>query len=103
MDDDIVISGISGRYPESENVEEFWYKLLNGIPMYSQDDRRWPVGKLVLFLKIFWQPNENFYDEKLFFIYKRSQFKGFLADIRGSCLINRILLLLVLFLIRVAD
>lgn len=44
MDNDIVISGISGRYPECENVEEFWHKLINGIPMYTADARRWPVG-----------------------------------------------------------
>ena len=39
-DNDIVISGIAGRYPECENVEEFWYNLINGIPMYTADDRR---------------------------------------------------------------
>ena len=44
MDNDIVISGIAGRYPECENMEEFWHNLINGIPMYTADDRRWPVG-----------------------------------------------------------
>ena len=43
-DNDIVISGIAGRYPECENMEEFWHNLINGIPMYTADDRRWPVG-----------------------------------------------------------
>lgn len=46
MNEDIVISGISGRYPESNNVNEFWEKLLSGVELISADDRRWPVGKL---------------------------------------------------------
>ena len=45
-DDDIVISGISGRYPESGNINEFWDKLMSGKELSSIDDRRWPVGKL---------------------------------------------------------
>ena len=41
----IVISGISGRYPESDNLEEFWDKLIQGVELISSDDRRWPVGE----------------------------------------------------------
>ncbi|RWS01532.1 fatty acid synthase-like protein, partial [Dinothrombium tinctorium] len=41
-DDEIVVSGISGRYPESDNIEEFWHNLINGKEMYTADDRRWP-------------------------------------------------------------
>lgn len=41
----IVISGISGRYPESDNLEEFWDKLIQGVELISCDDRRWPVGE----------------------------------------------------------
>ena len=50
----IVISGISGRYPESDNLEEFWDKLIQGIELISCDDRRWPVGesKLIFFLSL---------------------------------------------------
>ena len=48
-DEDIVISGISGRYPESENVDEFWNNLLHGEELASIDDRRWPVGKFAFF------------------------------------------------------
>ena len=43
--EDIVISGISGRYPESSNIDEFWQKLTSGVELISCDDRRWPVGK----------------------------------------------------------
>lgn len=44
-EDEIVISGISGRYPESENLDEFWENLLSGCELVSADDRRWPVCK----------------------------------------------------------
>lgn len=45
LDSDIVISGISGRFPEADSVEELWDKLMNEIPMYTKDARRWPVGE----------------------------------------------------------
>ncbi|RWS02169.1 fatty acid synthase-like protein, partial [Dinothrombium tinctorium] len=41
-ENDFVISGISGRYPESDNIEEFWNNLINGYELYTSDDRRWP-------------------------------------------------------------
>nr|XP_012228972.1 PREDICTED: fatty acid synthase-like [Linepithema humile] len=40
-DDDIVITGISGRLPESSNIEEFKENLMKGMDMVSEDDRRW--------------------------------------------------------------
>ncbi|XP_061667276.1 fatty acid synthase isoform X1 [Syngnathoides biaculeatus] len=42
--DDIVIAGISGRLPESNNLEEFWENLINGVDMVTEDDRRWTPG-----------------------------------------------------------
>ncbi|RWS10399.1 hypothetical protein B4U79_10038, partial [Dinothrombium tinctorium] len=39
-----VIAGISGRYPNSDNLEQFWNNLMNGAQMCSVDDTRWPVG-----------------------------------------------------------
>ncbi|XP_066519867.1 fatty acid synthase [Hoplias malabaricus] len=42
--EDIVIAGISGRLPESNNLEEFWQNLFNGIDMVTEDDRRWKPG-----------------------------------------------------------
>ncbi|KAL3275413.1 hypothetical protein HHI36_020176 [Cryptolaemus montrouzieri] len=42
--DDIVISGLSGRFPESDNVEEFRQQLYDGIDMVTDDERRWPAG-----------------------------------------------------------
>ncbi len=45
--EDIVIAGISGRLPESNNLEEFWQNLFNGVDMVTEDDRRWKPGMLI--------------------------------------------------------
>ncbi|NXG73396.1 FAS synthase, partial [Baryphthengus martii] len=42
--EDVVVAGISGRLPESENLEEFWENLINGVDMVTEDDRRWKPG-----------------------------------------------------------
>jgi fatty acid synthase len=42
--EDIVISGISGRFPESDSVDEFAKNLYNNVDMITEDDRRWPTG-----------------------------------------------------------
>ncbi|CAN9508637.1 unnamed protein product [Ophioblennius macclurei] len=42
--EDIVIAGISGRLPESDNLQEFWENLINGVDMVTEDDRRWKPG-----------------------------------------------------------
>ncbi|XP_041672485.1 fatty acid synthase [Cheilinus undulatus] len=42
--DDIVIAGIAGRLPESDNLEEFWENLIGGVDMVTEDDRRWTPG-----------------------------------------------------------
>ncbi|XP_044766742.1 fatty acid synthase-like [Coccinella septempunctata] len=42
--EDIVISGLSGRFPESNNVEEFRQQLFDGVDMITDDERRWPAG-----------------------------------------------------------
>uniref|UniRef100_A0A8B9FZJ9 Fatty acid synthase n=1 Tax=Amazona collaria TaxID=241587 RepID=A0A8B9FZJ9_9PSIT len=42
--EDVVIAGISGKLPESENLQEFWENLLNGVDMVTEDDRRWKPG-----------------------------------------------------------
>ncbi|KAG5306378.1 FAS synthase, partial [Pseudoatta argentina] len=44
VDSDIVITGISGRLPESSNIEEFKENLMKGIDMVTDDERRWPSG-----------------------------------------------------------
>ncbi|KAG5667645.1 hypothetical protein PVAND_015619 [Polypedilum vanderplanki] len=40
-DDEIIISGISGRFPNSKNVEELSYNLYNKIDMVDDVERRW--------------------------------------------------------------
>lgn len=40
-DDEIVISGIAGRFPNSNNMEEFSYNLFNKIDMVDEEERRW--------------------------------------------------------------
>jgi fatty acid synthase len=44
MTEDIVISGIAGRFPECDNMDEFAYNLYNNLDMVTEDDRRWPTG-----------------------------------------------------------
>ncbi|GFO05616.1 fatty acid synthase [Plakobranchus ocellatus] len=46
---EIVVSGISGRYPDSANVGELQYNLLNGINMITVDNRRWEPGDLIYY------------------------------------------------------
>jgi acyl transferase domain-containing protein len=50
--DDIVITGIAGCFPESENVYQFQDNLFNKVDMVTEDDRRWKLGEFVLLLKI---------------------------------------------------
>lgn len=45
MTEDIVVSGMSGRFPESDSIEEFEHNLYNQIDMVVEDERRWPFGK----------------------------------------------------------
>lgn len=45
LNDDVVISGFSGRLPESSNIEEFKQNLFNGVDMVNDDPRRWERGK----------------------------------------------------------
>ena len=42
--EDIVISGISGRLPESDTIQEFMENLLAGKDMITDEERRWKRG-----------------------------------------------------------
>ncbi|XP_028050812.1 fatty acid synthase [Monomorium pharaonis] len=44
VDSDVVITGISGRLPESSNIEEFKENLMKEIDMVTDDERRWSAG-----------------------------------------------------------
>jgi fatty acid synthase len=41
---EIVISGISGKFPESNNFQEFADNLYNKVDMVTENDRRWTPG-----------------------------------------------------------
>ncbi len=43
--DTVVISGVSGRFPESDSTEEFRQHLLKGEDMVTEDNRRWTPGR----------------------------------------------------------
>lgn len=42
--DEIVITGISGRFPNSENINDFQQKLLNMENMLSDKNPKWRTG-----------------------------------------------------------
>lgn len=42
--EEIVISGIAGRFPDSNNVVELKNNLLNKVDLISDDERRWKLG-----------------------------------------------------------
>jgi fatty acid synthase len=43
--EDIVISGIAGCFPESENVYQLQDNLFNKVNMVTQDNQRWKCGQ----------------------------------------------------------
>ncbi|CAG2164273.1 unnamed protein product, partial [Oppiella nova] len=43
-EDDIVISGISGRFPESDTIDELRDNLFANKDLVTEDERRWPRG-----------------------------------------------------------
>lgn len=47
-DDDIVISGMSGRLPFSDDLDHFASNLYSGIDMVTEDDSRYPIGKFLI-------------------------------------------------------
>lgn len=42
--EEVVIAGLSGKLPESDNMQEFWDNLVGGVDMVTDDDRRWKAG-----------------------------------------------------------
>ncbi|CAL1290486.1 unnamed protein product [Larinioides sclopetarius] len=44
MASEIVISGISGRFPESDSIAEFSQNLFNKVDLMTEDNRRWEPG-----------------------------------------------------------
>lgn len=42
--EEIVISGLSGQFPDSDDVYMFRDKLFNKVDLISDDGRRWKLG-----------------------------------------------------------
>ena len=40
----LVVSGISGRFPECQNIKQFRERILAGDCLVTHDDARWPLG-----------------------------------------------------------
>lgn len=50
---EVVISGIAGVFPESDNVEELKNLLFSKKNGITLDSRRWPLGKINTKMKIY--------------------------------------------------
>lgn len=48
MKEDIVISGVAGRFPDCLNIDQFKDNLYNKVDMITESDGRWPVGYIGL-------------------------------------------------------
>jgi len=45
LEAEVVITGLSCRLPESDNIAEFRQHLINGDDMVTEDNRRWEPGE----------------------------------------------------------
>lgn len=45
-EEEIVISGISGRFPNSDNMKQLQENLMNKLDLGSNDNRRWNTGNV---------------------------------------------------------
>lgn len=60
-DSGFVVSGIGGRFPNADNLNELWDNLLNGKDMVlGPDDKRWPLGEFLFdFVPFTWIVDEQ--------------------------------------------
>lgn len=62
-DDAVVISGISGKFPNSNNINELIENLMNGVDCISDDHSRWPKSKIIIVnLILFTQISRTMHD-----------------------------------------
>jgi len=45
-EEEIVISGIAGRFPNSDNLKELKYNILNKMDLGTSDHNRWKNGNI---------------------------------------------------------
>lgn len=66
-EEEVVISGIAGRYPESDNIEELHENLMSKKDLITDDGRRWKIGmyycevEVKLFKKSQMEQNSSLY------------------------------------------
>ncbi|ALC38282.1 v-2-k05816, partial [Drosophila busckii] len=79
---EIVISGISGKFPESSNIAEFKYNLLNGIDMVTNNPRRWEAGIYGLPERMAKMKDEDLekFDDKFFSVHQKQ------AELMDPCM-----------------
>ncbi|XP_030383313.1 fatty acid synthase [Scaptodrosophila lebanonensis] len=79
---DIVISGLSGKLPESSNIAEFRHNLLNGIDMVTNDPRRWEAGIYGLPERMAKMKDEDLekFDDKFFSVHQKQ------AELMDPCM-----------------
>ncbi|CAH0393331.1 unnamed protein product [Bemisia tabaci] len=71
LQDQIIISGFSGRFPESSTIEEFKKQLLKGVDLVTDDGRRWPAGMYGLPKRSGKLPNLEFFDASFFGVHAK--------------------------------
>lgn len=57
---EVVISGLSGRLPESDNIAEFRENLFNEVDMVTENSNRWEPGIFMYNVKILLSWNERY-------------------------------------------
>lgn len=45
QDFSVVVSGVSGRFSQCDDIDELREKLFSGVDLITEDDERWPKGK----------------------------------------------------------
>ena len=51
-EEEIVISGIAGRFPNSDNINEFQKNIFNKMDLGSEDHQRWTNCNNIFFSKL---------------------------------------------------
>ncbi|GBN02031.1 Fatty acid synthase [Araneus ventricosus] len=74
MASEIVISGISGRFPESDNIAEFSQNLFNKVDLLTEDNRRWEPGLYDLPRKMGKLKDISKFDSQFFGVHPKQAF-----------------------------
>lgn len=70
--EEIVISGMSGRLPESNNIEEFKNNIFNKKNLSTPDDKKWKMNNPKLPKRSAKIPNVDKFDAGFFGLYYRN-------------------------------